>query len=97
MCRTLEGYCEIIFPHCQCDARKEGHVIMSVSLRHLSLLACSTDGVSEVSTLLINKVSVKEHNFTPFFPFGVGAFLMRQELLLNPKFSSVKNWEKVLN
>eukprot|EP00111_Clytia_hemisphaerica_P016047 TCONS_00047490-protein len=45
--RTLEGYCQIIFPHCQCDARRDGHVILAISLRHLALKACSTDGVLE--------------------------------------------------
>ena len=48
MCRELEGYCHISFPHCECDARKEGHVIVSLSSRCLSLNACSVDGVPEV-------------------------------------------------
>lgn len=27
LARTLPGYGDVVFPHCACDSRKEGHVI----------------------------------------------------------------------
>ena len=47
--RTLEGYATVVFPHCGCDARRNGHVIVSISLNSLLLQACSTQGEKEVS------------------------------------------------
>lgn len=45
--RSLEGYNEISFPHCACDAKKEGHVIAIVGISGLKLQACREDGVLE--------------------------------------------------
>ncbi|RWS23388.1 Sorting nexin-27-like protein [Leptotrombidium deliense] len=45
--RSLDGYGEISFPHCMCDARKEGHVIATVGLINLKLQACKDDGTPE--------------------------------------------------
>ncbi|XP_077988848.1 sorting nexin-27-like [Glandiceps talaboti] len=45
--RGLEGYNEISFPHCSCDARKTGHIIASCSVEHLKLQACTEDGQLE--------------------------------------------------
>lgn len=47
--RTLEGYETVVFPHCACDARKSGHVIVSISLNSFRLQACSDQGDKEVS------------------------------------------------
>lgn len=47
MARTLPDYCTITFPHAACDARKQGHVIASVSLNHLKLQACDEEGIVE--------------------------------------------------
>lgn len=30
LCRTLPGYGDVVFPHCACDSRKEGHVIPAI-------------------------------------------------------------------
>lgn len=30
LARTLSGYGDVVFPHCACDSRKEGHVIPAV-------------------------------------------------------------------
>lgn len=27
LARTLPGYGDVVFPHCSCDSRKEGHVV----------------------------------------------------------------------
>ncbi|KXJ07738.1 Sorting nexin-27 [Exaiptasia diaphana] len=42
--RSLQGYGTVTFPHCPCDARKSGHVIVSVSLRNFQMKACSDQG-----------------------------------------------------
>lgn len=47
--RTLEGYGTVVFPHCACDARRHGHVIVSISLKSFRLRACSDQGDTEVS------------------------------------------------
>ena len=46
--RHLDGYCEVSFPHCPCDSRKEGHVIAIVGRNCFKLQACKTDGTIEV-------------------------------------------------
>lgn len=46
--RKLPGYGEISFPHCKCDARKDGFVIVSVGIKNLKLHACDMHGVLEV-------------------------------------------------
>jgi len=52
--RTLEGYGTVVFPHCACDARKSGHVIVSISLSSFRLQACSDQGDREVSIAAFN-------------------------------------------
>lgn len=42
--RALEGYGTEVFPHCACDARKSGHVIVSISIESFRLQACSDQG-----------------------------------------------------
>ena len=49
--RSLEGYGELTFPHCPCDARKSGHVIPTLTFNQFKLQACSDDGTLEVSLL----------------------------------------------
>ena len=46
--QTLPGYSTIQFPHCKCDAKKSGHIIMTVSANGLKLKACTEDGQPEV-------------------------------------------------
>ena len=47
LARSLDGYSEISFPHCNCDARKEGHVVASVGKINFKLQACKEDGTLE--------------------------------------------------
>ncbi|KAF0301148.1 Sorting nexin-27 [Amphibalanus amphitrite] len=49
--RQLPGYGEVVFPHCPCDSRKGGHVIVSAGTDNFSLHACSEDGASEGQTI----------------------------------------------
>ena len=46
--RHLVGYGEISFPHCACDARKDGHVIAIAATTSFKLQACKEDGSPEV-------------------------------------------------
>ena len=48
LARELIGYGEVVFPHCSCDSRKEGHVIASVGAASFKLQACREDGSLEV-------------------------------------------------
>ena len=48
LARELPGYGDIVFPHCACDSRKEGHVIASVGTSGFKLHACHEDGTLEV-------------------------------------------------
>nr|CAG4651817.1 EOG090X05ZS [Triops cancriformis] len=47
LARQLDGYGEVVFPHCACDARKEGHVVPSVGCETFRLHACKEDGTPE--------------------------------------------------
>lgn len=49
MVRQLEGYNRIAFPHCACDSRKGGDVLLSVVFENLSLRACDINGQLQVS------------------------------------------------
>nr|CAG4643201.1 EOG090X05ZS [Ilyocryptus agilis] len=44
LARQVPGYGEVVFPHCGCDARKEGHVIPSLGFNSFRLQACKDDG-----------------------------------------------------
>lgn len=46
--RSLPDYNTVQFPHCACDARKVGHVVMTIGIESLRLRACSEDGALEV-------------------------------------------------
>ncbi|XP_033634276.1 sorting nexin-27-like [Asterias rubens] len=45
--RSLDGYGEVRFPHCPCDARKAGRVIPILGFRLFKLQACKDDGSLE--------------------------------------------------
>lgn len=51
LARTLPGYGDIVYPHCACDSRKEGHVIVVVGSKSFRLNACREDGSSENQTV----------------------------------------------
>jgi DNA-binding transcriptional regulator YiaG len=42
-----DGYGDTIFPHCPCDSRKHGHVIVVLSYTSFKLKACSREGDTE--------------------------------------------------
>lgn len=47
LARELNGYGDVVFPHCACDSRKEGHVIAAVGASAFKLHACKDDGILE--------------------------------------------------
>ncbi|XP_015010926.2 sorting nexin-27 isoform X3 [Drosophila erecta] len=47
LARTLPGYGDVVFPHCSCDSRKEGHVVPAVGIKSFRLHACREDGSLE--------------------------------------------------
>lgn len=60
--RQLDGYGEVVFPHCACDSRKDGHVIAEIGFECFKLHACKNDGTPEVrcsccSQQLVNRPS----------------------------------------
>ena len=48
LAHTLADYNHLNFPHCECDARKAGHVIMSISTTGIVLKACTEEGILQV-------------------------------------------------
>ena len=51
----------MVFPHCKCDARKVGHVIVSISHSHIRLKACSEEGALEEQEHTFPWEIVEEH------------------------------------
>uniref|UniRef100_A0A1L8DW67 Putative sorting nexin-27 n=1 Tax=Nyssomyia neivai TaxID=330878 RepID=A0A1L8DW67_9DIPT len=51
LARTLPGYGDVVFPHCACDSRKDGHVVPSVGMKSFRLHACREDGSLETQTV----------------------------------------------
>ena len=43
----LDGYGDTVFPHCPCDSRKHGHVIVILTYACFKLKACSREGEPE--------------------------------------------------
>ncbi|PSN44097.1 Sorting nexin-27 [Blattella germanica] len=60
LARELTGYGEVVFPHCSCDSRKEGHVIASVGAASFKLQACREDGALETQVVEFAWTSIKE-------------------------------------
>ncbi|KAK3771859.1 hypothetical protein RRG08_028767 [Elysia crispata] len=59
--RHLEGYSEIMFPHCACDSRRDGHVMAIIGLEAFKLQACKEDGVVESQVIEFNWKDVKSY------------------------------------
>ena len=43
----FEGYGELVFPHCPCDSRKNGHVVVVIGASGFKLAACTREGELE--------------------------------------------------
>ncbi|XP_029643581.1 sorting nexin-27 isoform X1 [Octopus sinensis] len=62
MARRLDSYGEIVFPHCACDSRKEGHVMASIGIRAFRLQACKEDGSIEPQVVEIKWSDIKNYD-----------------------------------
>lgn len=51
LARVLTGYGDVVFPHCACDSRKDGHVVPAVGINSFRLYACKEDGTLEAQTV----------------------------------------------
>jgi sorting nexin-27 len=47
----LEGYGQVVFPHCACSSRKSGHVVVVMDGAGLKLRACSREGQLEAQVV----------------------------------------------
>ncbi|XP_044762550.1 sorting nexin-27 [Coccinella septempunctata] len=47
LARELPGYGDVVFPHCACDSRKDGHVVVAIGANGIKLHACKEDGSLE--------------------------------------------------
>ncbi|XP_022333199.2 sorting nexin-27-like isoform X2 [Crassostrea virginica] len=60
--RQLEGYGEVVFPHCACDSRKDGHVIAEIGFECFKLHACKNDGTPESQVIEFQWKDVKSYD-----------------------------------
>lgn len=51
LAQQLPGYGDVVFPHCACDSRKDGHVVPAVGRASFRLHACGEDGQLEAQTV----------------------------------------------
>lgn len=58
LARSLPGYGDIVFPHCECDSRKDGHVVAAVGIKSFRLHACRDDGSLEQQTVELSWESI---------------------------------------
>ncbi|XP_046677987.1 sorting nexin-27 [Homalodisca vitripennis] len=60
LARELPGYGEVVFPHCGCDSRKEGHIIACIGINGFRLLACRNDGSLESQVVEFSWSHIKQ-------------------------------------
>ncbi|XP_076465552.1 sorting nexin-27-like [Babylonia areolata] len=59
--RHMDGYGEVVFPHCACDSRRDGHVIAIIGLQCFKLQACKEDGTAETQVIEFAWKDVKSY------------------------------------
>ncbi|KAJ8965069.1 hypothetical protein NQ314_004470 [Rhamnusium bicolor] len=60
LARELPGYGEVVFPHCACDSRKDGHVVLSIGASGIKLHACREDGTPESQVVVLQWDCVRQ-------------------------------------
>lgn len=90
--RELAGYGYIVFPHCGCNCRKEGHVIASVGFSSFKLHACKTDGTPESQVIefpwrTLKQWEVDEEDMSFNFEYQKGEKEARWVKILTPYFT----------
>lgn len=63
--QSCPGYNTVSFPHCPCDSRKDGHVILSLSKQKISIQACTILGDKQEQ--------IKKFLWTNVSDFGIDA------------------------
>ena len=87
--QTCPGYNTIVFPHCACDSRKDGHVILSVSFHKISIQACSLDGIKQDQIKNFAWPSVSDYGFDgDVFHFTISKSNSERKISLTTPFSN---------
>lgn len=60
LARELPGYGEVVFPHCACDSRKDGHVVVAVGSTGIKLHACREDGTLESQVVVLQWDTIRQ-------------------------------------
>ncbi|XP_050312362.1 sorting nexin-27 [Anthonomus grandis grandis] len=60
LARELPGYGEIVFPHCACDSRKDGHVVLAIGTKGVKLQACRDDGKLEGQVVVLEWDAIRQ-------------------------------------
>ena len=89
--QSCPGYNEISFPHCQCDSRQDGHVILTLSAEKISIRACTVDGerqdqVKKFQWSTITDYGIDSENMEEFF-FKVNKNGNERKLVLISSYS----------
>ncbi|XP_014249297.1 sorting nexin-27 [Cimex lectularius] len=92
LARELPGYGEVVFPHCGCDSRKEGHVIAAIGFSSFKLHACKNDGTIEGQVIefpwqTIKQWEIDEEGMSFSFQYQKGEKNLRWVKILTPYFS----------
>ncbi|KAL8583666.1 hypothetical protein ACOMHN_037389 [Nucella lapillus] len=61
LARHLDGYAQVMFPHCACDSRRDGHVMAIIGLHCFKLQACRDDGTAEAQVIEFSWKDVKSY------------------------------------
>lgn len=61
LARTLEDYSAIQFPHCECRAFRDGHVVPVVSIKNFKLVTYTEDDRSSPDVMLFDWEDIKEY------------------------------------
>ncbi|KAL1117791.1 hypothetical protein AAG570_004106 [Ranatra chinensis] len=92
--RELPGYGEVVFPHCSCDSRKEGHVMAAIGTKGFKLHACKNDGTLESQVVefpwsTIKQCEVDEEGMSFSFEYQKGEKNPRWVKILTPYVSFI--------
>ena len=60
LARELPGYGEVVFPHCACDSRKDGHVVVAIGSSGIKLHACREDGTLESQVVVLQWDTIRQ-------------------------------------
>ena len=87
--RTCGGYNTVTFPHCACDSRKDGHVILSISNDRISIQACSLDGEKQdqIKNFTWASLSHYDKEGTDIFHFTISKTNSERKITLKSQYA----------